>query len=633
MAKTREFQTESKKLLQLMINSIYTHKDIFLRELISNASDAIDRRHHLSLTDEKVDAPDEYEIRLTPDSDERVLRVEDNGIGMTEEQLTSELGTIAESGSQAFLEKLEQEDPEIIGQFGVGFYSAFMVAKKVIVRTRSPYAETGYEWRSDGEATYEIEPIERSSIGTEVILHLREDDEEQEEDFSQFLEEGTIERLIKKYSDYIRYPIRMEKTVTKTDDEAEEKQTETELTTLNSMVPIWKKPKDELEEGEINEFFKRQFNEFDDPLHVVHTSVEGMTTYTAMLFIPKQPPFDFYTDNYEKGLQLYSKGVFIEEKNKDLVPEHFRFLKGLVDSPDLPLNISREMLQHNRELRKIASHLEKKVKNELEKLLKNDRETYVDFYEAYGTILKYGIYDQFGANKDKLKDLVMFKTNKSDAYVTLREYVDRMKEDQEAIYYASGKNKDQILSLPQMDLIKDKDYEVLLFTDDVDEFMVQFLDRYDDIPLKSVQKSESDLLDEEKKEDLEAREKEHEKLLKSLKKALKGKVEDVRLSGRLKESPVCLVSGEGLSLEMEKVLRQMPGDQASQMKAQKILEINPDHELFNALQTVHSKDKKRIKDYASLLYHQALLIEGYPIDDPQEVTRLMTELLVEASNK
>ncbi len=632
MAQTKEFQTESKKLLNLMINSIYTHNEIFLRELISNASDAIDKRHYLSLTDATVEASEDYEIFIVPDETNRTITIKDNGIGLTEEDLNTQLGTIAQSGSQAFLEKLEKEDLDIIGQFGVGFYSAFMVAKRVFVKTRSPYSDTGYLWQSEGESTYTVEPTKKDDVGTEITLVLREDDEEKELDFSQYLKTDTIKRLVKKYSDYVRYPIRMEvtKDVPKSDDEEEETtQTTTEIETLNSMVPLWKKPKSEVSEEEINDFYKREFNDFDDPLHTIHTKVEGMLEYTALLFIPKKPPYDFYTENFEKGLSLYSKGVFIQEKNKDLVPEHFRFLRGLVDSSDLSLNISREMLQQNRQVKKIAQAVEKKVKNDLEKMLKNDREKYTEFYEAYGANLKYGIYDQFGANKDLLKDLIMFKTNKSDDYLTLSEYLERKPDEQTHIYYASGKNKEQIMNLPHMDAVRKRDYEVLLFTDDVDEFMVQILGEYDSIPFKSIQQGENDLLDEEEKESLEEKSEEHKELLEAIKQSLEGKVEDVKLSGRLEESPVCLVSGEGLSLEMEKVLRQMPNNQG--MQAQKILEINPQHALFSSLKRVHEKNKDKVGDYANLLYHQALLIEGYPIDNPKEMSELMTKLMVDAN--
>lgn len=629
MAKTKNFKTESKKLLNLMINSIYTHKEIFLRELISNASDAIDKRHYLSLSDEKVPQSDTYEIFIETDKENRTLTIKDNGIGMTEAELENQLGTIAESGSKTFLEKLEKsKDADLIGQFGVGFYSAFMVASRVFVKTRSPYSDTGYLWQSEGEATYSISETKKDTVGTEITLVLRENDSEQEENYSAYLEEDTIKALVKKYSDYVRHAIKM--AVSKTEkDAADKEKTKTEIETLNSMKPLWKKAKNDITTEELNDFYKRQYGDFDEPLHTIHIDVEGMTTYTALLFIPKKAPYDFYTENYEKGLQLYSKSVFIQDKNKDLVPEHFKFLKGLVDSADLSLNISREMLQHNRQLKKIASHLEKKVKNELEKMLENDREKYLTFYDAYGTILKYGVYDNFGANKEKLQDLILFKTSKSDDYITLKEYVNRMKEDQKNIYYATGQTKTQILNRPQMDVLKEKDYEVLFFTDDVDEFMVQILNSYDDKPFKSVQQGETDLMDADKKKDLESKEKDHSKLLKAIKQSLKDKVKDVKLSGRLKDSPVCLVSGEGLSLEMEKVLSKMP-DQGG-LKAEKILEINPDHDLFKALNTVHEKTPKKIDDYASLLYHQALLIEGYPIDDPKDMSDKMIKLMIEAT--
>jgi len=630
MAKTKEFQTESKQLLDLMINAIYTHKEIFLRELISNASDAIDKRHHLALTDENVPASEQHEIFIDTDEENRTLSIKDNGIGMTEAELISQLGTIAESGSKKFLEKLKKEDVDIIGQFGVGFYSAFMVAKRVFVKTKSPFSDKGYLWQSEGKDTYSIEEIDKPDIGTTITLVLREDDEENEEYYSEYLKESTIKDLVKKYSDYVRHPIRMMVTKTREKEEGkDETETYKELETINSMIPIWKKPKNELTDDALNEFYKRQFGDFDDPLHVIHTTVEGLITYTALLFIPKRPPHDFYTENYEKGLQLYSKGVFIQDKNKALVPDYFRFLKGLVDSSDLSLNISREMLQHNRQLRKIAQHLDKKVRGELEKMLKNNREKYVEFFEAYGSNLKYGVYDNFGADKEKLQDLLMFKTSKSDDYITLKEYTERMKEEQKNIYYATGKSKAQIMKMPQMDNVKEKDFEVLLLTDDVDEFMVQMLNAYEEKPFKSIKQGESDLVGEEEKEALKEREKENAKLLKAIRKALDDKVKDVRLTSRLKESPVCLVSGEGISLEMEKVLRQMP--QSAGLKAEKILEINPDHELFKALATVHEKNAKKINDYANLLYHQALLIEGYPIDDPNEMSDLMVRLMVDAA--
>jgi len=622
MSKTKKFKTESQKLLHLMTHSIYTQKEIFLRELISNASDAIDKRHYVSLTDQKVDS-DTYEIWIEPNKEERTLTIRDNGIGFTEEELIENLGTIAQSGSKQFLEKLEKEDVDIIGQFGVGFYSAFMVSDKVEVYTKSPYAATGYKWTSTGESSYTITEIDKEDIGTKIILHLHKDDEENEENYSTYLETYTIRSLVKKYSDYVRYPIHMMV------EKSEDKDSKLEKETLNQMIPIWKRQKSEIKDEEMHAFYKHQFNDFDEPLKVIHTKVEGLLTYTALLFIPKKPAYDFYSDKYEKGLQLYSKGVFIQDKNKDLIPDHFKFVKGLVDSADLSLNISRELLQQNRQVKMIANHLEKKIKSELELMLKNERDLYIEFYDAYKNNLKYGIYDQFGIHKDMLKDLVMFKTSQSDDYVTFKEYLDRKPESQKAIYYATGKSKQSILNLPQMDVMKENGSEVLLFTDEIDEFMIQVLNSYEDVPFKSVQQGEADFVDDTKKEDLKAKEKEHKDILKSIKKSLKDKVKDVKLTARLKDSPVCLVSGEGLSLEMEKILKSMPNQQ--EVKAERILEINPDHELFKAVQSVFEKDSSKIDEYASLLYHQALLIEGLPIEDPTEFSNNLVKLMIESS--
>jgi molecular chaperone HtpG len=622
MAKTQQFKTESQKLLHLMTHSIYTQKEIFLRELISNASDAIDKRHYLSLTDRKVPT-DTYEIWLKPDEANKTLVISDNGIGFTEEELIENLGTIAQSGSKAFLEKIEQKDVDIIGQFGVGFYSSFMVAKEVIVETRSPYAETGYRWTSLGEDSYTIEEIDRSEIGTTITLVLRDDDAENEENFFQYTQTYTLKNLVKKYSDYVRYPILM--MVKKTEDKKEKIEQET----LNQMIPIWKRAKSEIKPEDMNQFYQHQFNDYEEPLHVIHTDVEGLLTYTALLFIPKKPAYDFYSEHYEKGLQLYSKGVFIQNKNKDLIPDYFKFVKGLVDSADLSLNISRELLQHDRQLKKIASHIEKKIKSELENLLEKDRDKYIEFYEAYKNTLKYGLYEHFGVNKEKLQDLIMFKTSKRDEYITFKEYIDQKPEEQKAIYYASGKSKSSILSLPQMDVMKEKGYEVLLFTDEIDEFMIQILQSYQEVPFKSVQQGESDLVDDTKKEELKSKEKEHKDILKALKKALKDKVKDVKLSARLKTSAVCLVSGEGLSLEMEKILKTMPNQ--TDVKADRILEINPDHDLFKALNKIYDQDASKIDDYASILYHQALLIEGLPIEDPTEFSNQLVKLMIESS--
>lgn len=622
MAKTKQFKTESKKLLHLMTHSVYTQKEIFLRELISNSSDAIDKRHFMSLTDSNI-PPVDYEIFITPDEDNKTLIIADNGIGFTEEELINNLGTIAESGSKAFLEKAEQNDVDLIGQFGVGFYSAFMVADKVTVETKSPYAETGYRWTSKGESSYTIEEIQRDAIGTTVILHLRADDEENEENFSEYTKTYTLKSLVKKYSDYVRYPINMMVTSTVDKKEIEVKET------LNQMIPIWKKAKSEINDEDMNAFYKHQFNDYDEPLKVIHTSVEGMLTYTALLFIPTKAPYDFYSEKYEKGLQLYSKGVFIQNQNTDLLPDYFKFVKGLVDSSDISLNISRELLQQDRQVKKIASHLEKKIKSELENMMQNEKDKYLIFYENYKTTLKYGIYESFGLNKEKLQNLIMFKSNKSDAFMSFKEYVEKKPTDQNAIYYATGKSKESILKLPQMDVMKEKDIEVLLFTDDIDEFMIQVMQNYQEVPFKSIQQADTDLLDETKKEDLKTKEKENKDILKAIKKALKDKVKDVKLSYRLKESAVCLVSGEGISMEMEKILKQMPN--AANVHADKILEINPDHDLFQALKKIYEKDEKKIDEYSSILYHQALLIEGYPIEDPTEFSNHLVQLMIDSS--
>lgn len=622
MAKTKQFKTESKRLLHLMTHSIYTQKEIFLRELISNASDAIDKRHFLSLTDTSI-PPVEYEIWLTPDEKNRTLVVADNGIGFTEDELINNLGTIAQSGSKAFLEKIENNDVDLIGQFGVGFYSAFMVADEVTVETRSPFSNTGYRWKSNGESSYTIEEIDRKDLGTTIILNLREDDPENEEDFSQYTKTYHLRSLVKKYSDYVRYPICM--MVTKTEDKKEIQEKEV----LNQMIPIWKKQKSEIKDEDMFAFYKHQFNDYDEPLKVIHTSVEGLLTYTALLFIPEKAPYDFYSEKYEKGLQLYSKGVFIQDKNKDLLPDYFKFVKGLVDSADISLNISRELLQQNQQVKKIANHLEKKIKSELESMLLNDRDKYLKFYENYKTTLKYGIYESFGIHKEKLQDLILFKTTKSDDYITFKEYIDKKPTDQNAIYYATGKTKESIMKLPQMDVMKEKDIEVLLLTDEIDEFMIQVMQNYNDIPFKSIQQADTDLVDETKKEDLKTKEKENKDILKAIKKALKDKVKDVKLSYRLKESAVCLVSGEGISMEMEKILKQMPN--ATNVHADKILEINPDHELFGALKKVYEKNEKKMDEYASILYHQALLIEGYPIEDPTEFSNHLVQLMIDSS--
>ena len=628
MAKTKQFKTESKKLLDLMINSIYTNKEIFLRELISNASDAIDKRHYKGLTNAELIT--EYEIHLEVDEEKRTITISDNGIGLTETELINNLGTIAKSGTKEFKDSLEESDLEIIGQFGVGFYSAFMVSDKVTVVTKSVDSDQAFKWESKGTSSYTISETEKELPGTSITLSLRENNEEFEEDYNTFLSEYKIKELVKKFSDYVRFPITMD--VTKYDypeDKEAKPVVYKELETINSMIPLWKKSKNEIKEEDYNEFYKHQFNDFTDPLKVVHTKVEGMLTYTSLLFIPKKAPFDMYSEKFEKGLQLYSNGVFIMDKNKELLPDHFRFVRGLVDSSDLSLNISREMLQQDRQLKKIAASIEKKIKSELEKMLKNDRELYNEFFTTYGINLKYGMYDGFGANKELLQDLIMFKTTSSDEFVTLQEYLDNKLENQKYIYYASGKSKSSINALPQMDLIKKNGFDVLLFTDDIDEFMVNIIQKYNDVEFKSINQGDLDLIDETEVEELDKLSIEKKTLLEAVKESLKDDVTDVVLSKRLTDSPVCIVSGEGLSLEMEKVLKNMP--QGKDAKATKILEINPNHDIFTMLEKVYEKDQAKIKEYSKLLYSQALLIEGIQLEDPVEFSNLMVGLMIDAN--
>lgn len=608
MTKSRKFKTESQQLLHLMTHSIYTHKEIFLRELISNSSDAIDKRHFMSLTNDKI-PKENYEIKIIRDKKNRVLRISDNGIGLTYDDLVNNLGTIAKSGTKEFQEKLEKKDSDLIGQFGVGFYSAFMVAKKVIVETKSIVEGKSLKWSSNGISSYSITEGSRESYGTEIQLHLREDLESDE--YSKFLEDNEINKLVKKYSDYIRYPIK-----SYNEDEKEEK-------TLNTMIPLWKKAKKDISEDEYNSFYKNQFNEFDDPLKVIHSSVEGLLTYTTLLFIPKKPEYNFYSESFEKGIQLYSKGVFIENKNKSLIPDHFKFVKGLVDSSDLSLNLSREMLQNDRQLKKIASHIEKKINNELKALLKDDRNKYEEFYKNYRLSLKYGVYDMFGQNKEKLQDLILFETSKSEKPISFKEYIDRKPKDQENIYYATGKSRSRILNLPQMELMKEKDIEVLLCYDDVDEFMFQSMQEYDKNKFLSVQKANLDI---DKKDPVKSNKKKKEdQFLVEIKEVLKDKVKDVVASKRLSESPVCVVSGEGLSLEMEKVLNQMPS--SNNVKAEKIIEVNLKHRLIKKLFKNLELKKYDIKYVANLLYNQALILEGIQPENPKELIDAITNLI------
>ena len=637
MSETKHFKTESKRLLDLMINSIYTNKEIFLRELISNASDAIDKYHYLSLTDDKLEKRSDYHILIETNKENKTIKIIDNGIGMTKDELNKNLGTIASSGSSEFIKKMKENeegktsDIDIIGQFGVGFYSAFMVASKVTVETKSPYDDKAYIFTSTGEDTYTIDESNKETIGTEITLYLRDDTEE--EKYSEYLDQYTIENLVKKYSDYVRYPIQMMVTESVQDPSTDDKKEptyhdETKLKTLNSMIPLWKKNKNEVTEEELNTFYKNKFNEYEDPFTSIFANVEGMISYNALLFIPRHAPYNLYSDKYEKGLQLYTKGVFIMDKCKDLIPDYLRFVKGLVDSSDLSLNISREMLQQDRQLQKIAVSVEKKILNELTSIKDNDFSKYVEFFKEFGVNLKYGVYDNFGAKKDQLKDLLIYHTTNQEDYITLKQYVEGMKEDQKEIYYASCKDKESALSMPQMDMLKKKGYDVLVLTDDIDEFAIEMLSEYEGKKFKSIQ-GNLDLQTDEEKEEAKKTTEEKKDMLQAIKDSLGSEVDEVVLSSRLSDSPVCLVSGEGMSFEMEKVFSQM--NQGVPYKAKRILELNPNHELFKALESIYSSNKDELKDYSSLLLDQALLMEGMPLKNPYEFSKKMTSLMIKAS--
>ena len=550
---------------------------------------------------------------------------------MTQEELETNLGTIAHSGSLEFKQKLEEgtSDVDIIGQFGVGFYSAFMVAQRIIVETRSAQSEQGYSWISNGEDGYTISPIMKETVGTKIILELKEESEDDKVD--EYLDEYTIKNLIRKYSDYVRWPIEMEVETTKTVEGKDEPETVKEIQTLNSMVPLWKRNKSEIKEDEYNEFYKNKFMDWENPAKVMHYSVEGTTSYNALLFIPAKTPYNFYSADYEPGLQLYCKGVFIMDKAKDLVPDYFRFVRGLVDSDDLNLNISREILQQDRQMKTLAKSIEKKIKNTLEDMLKNDREKYEEFFKNFGLSLKFGVYQDYGMHKDQLQDLLLFKSTHNDEYTTLDEYVSRMKEGQDQIYFASGESIELIKKLPQMEKLQDKGYEVLYFTDDVDEFAANIMMEYKEKKFKSINQGDLDLDDEEEKKAKEEKTQENKSMLDKMKEALGEKVKEVRLSSRLKSHPVCLVSDEGLSMEMEKVLNQMPNQ--NEVKAGKILEINPDHEIFATLQKIYDKHPELMDEYTDLLYTQAMLIEGYKIEDPIAYANQVCDLMIRANQE
>ena len=643
MAK-KQFKAESKKLLDLMIHSIYTNKEIFLRELISNSSDALDKLYYKSLTSGELGIKrNDFYIQITPDKDLRTLTIRDNGIGMSKDELENNLGTIAKSGSLGFKEEQEKNKDEntkaknidIIGQFGVGFYSAFMVSDIVSVTSKAFGSDEAYRWVSRGADGYTIEEASLDGHGTEIVLTIKEDTDG--ENYSSFLEEYTIRNLIKKYSDYIRYPIRMmvEKSRPVGDTEegkAPEFEKYNELETLNSMEPIWKRQKSKVKPEEYNDYYKSKYMDYMDPARVIRTNVEGVSSFTALMFIPGHAPFDYYTKEYEKGLQLYSSGVMIMDKCKDLLPDYFNFVKGLVDSQDLSLNISREMLQQDRQLKNIAKNVEKKIKRDLEDFLKNDRDGYEKFFENFGKQLKYGLYESYGMNREVLEDLVLFYSSTEQKNVTLAEYLERMKDDQNAIYYAAGESIKKIDLLPQTEFVKSKGYEILYLTDEMDEFVFNILGQYKDKPFKSV--SAEDIAEddtEEAKENMKKLEDDNKELLEDIKNALGDKVSEVKLSPRLKSSAVCLTTKGDISLEMEKILSAMPMDQG--IKAERVLELNPEHSVFEALNKIKSDDAdgKKLEVYANLLYDQALLISGIQIDEPVEFSKSICKLIVDAN--
>ncbi len=625
----KQFKTESKKLLDMMINSIYTHKEIFLRELISNASDAIDKLYFRSLTDESVKmSRADYAINLEVDKAARTLTISDNGCGMTLEELENNLGTIAKSGSYDFKNENEQgEDIDIIGQFGVGFYSAFMVADKITVKSRRYGDDTGHIWESEGLDGYTVGEFEKKGFGTEITLYIKPDTED--EKYSDFLEEYKIRGLIKKYSDYIRYPIKLPVSRReKVEGSESEYKTVVTVETLNSMVPIWKKAQGEVTDEEYNQFYSDNFHDYEAPAKVITQKSEGLAEYTALLFIPRRAPFNYYTKEYEKGLELYSSGVMIMEKCADLLPDYFGFVKGLVDSQDLSLNISREMLQHDRQLKVIAKSIEKKIKSELEKLMESDRPTYEQFFEAFGLQLKYGIYSDYGMHKDVLKDLILFKSSdESKSYVSLKEYVASMKEEQKAIYYAAGESVEKIKMLPQVSTVTSKGYEVIYLTDDVDEFALRVLEKYDDKEFKNVTAEALDISTEDEKAKESEKNASSEKLLSFMKEAI-GKVNSVKFTSSLTDHPVCLSSEGDLSMEMAKTLKKMPGADMGVPDASIVLEINMNHPIAEKLTALFDSDKDMLTSYAKILYAEACLIGGISLDDPQEFTRLVSELMV-----
>ncbi len=624
MAK-QEFKSESKRLLDLMINSIYTNKDIFLRELISNASDALDKLYYRSLTDKKVKVKkDDLEIEIKFNKNKRTLTIKDNGCGMTKEELETNLGTIAKSGTLAFKEEMSKEDKaNIIGQFGVGFYSSFMVSDKIVVKSLSVDSDEAYSWESEGVDGYTIKKCKKDDIGTEIILTIKEDNDEFE--YSKYLDEYELKSLIKKYSDYISFPIKMEVTHHELVDEEKKKyEDHKEIETINSMVPLWKKPKNEVSDEDYENFYMDKFSDYDKPLKVIATSVEGMTSYKALLFIPSHAPYDYYTQDYEKGLALYSNGVMIMDKCADLLPDYFSFVKGVVDSEDLSLNISRELLQESNSLKLIAKNIESKIRKELETMLREDREAYNSFFKTFGVQLKYGVYNNFGQDKDKLKDLVMFYSAKEEKLVTISEYVSKMPEDQPNIYYASGSSIEKIKSLPQVEQVLDKDYDILYLTEYVDEFCITALQDYEGKTFINVSNNDLDLESDEEKEESKKNNEENADLLKTMKEELT-EVSEVRFSNKLKSHPVCLTTKGDVSIEMQKVFDAMPNDLG--IKAETILEINEKHPISNKLKELYKKDKDEFLKYTKILYSEAKMIAGLPIDNPTEISKLICDVI------
>ncbi len=625
----KQFKAESKKLLDMMIHSIYTNREIFIRELISNASDAIDKLYFKSLTDDSVGmSKSDFEIMVAADKDARTITISDNGIGMTAEELEANLGTIAKSGSLNFKkdnEEAKKNDIEVIGQFGVGFYSSFMVASKVEAVSKAFGADTAYKWTSEGADGYTIEECEKDEAGTVITLYIKEDTDN--DDYSQFLEQYRLSELIKKYSDYIRYPIKMAMTHSVPDEEKEgEYKEEVTVDTLNSMIPLWRKNKNEIEEEEYNEFYKNKFMDYENPLSVIHSKTEGQATFDALIYIPSKPPYDFYSKEYEKGLQLYTNGVLIMDKCSDLVPDYFSFVKGIVDSADLSLNISREILQQDYQLKIMAKAIDKKIKNELKKMLNNDRDKYEKFFETFGIQLKWGIYANYGMEKDALKDFILFKSSKENKYVTLKEYVEAMPENQDAIYYACGESAEKIALLPQTEAVKEKGYDVLYFTDDVDEFAIQMLMEYDGKKFANICKDDLNLSSDEEKKALDEKNNASKDMLEEMKGYLDDEVSAVKFTDSIGKHAVCLSAEGFVSLEMAKVLSQMPGGNQG-MKAQLVLEINSEHKVSEKLYELFANDKDKLKAYTKILYNQARLISGLQIENPTEFADMVTDLM------